>query len=92
MLEETGLLLGELGFVGVTNNLFSAHKHSISLYFEAECAPAESLKVREDDKCKSWEWKRWSEVNRDLYLPLKLLKNTDYQPFSEDKRRTYVSI
>ncbi len=90
--EETGLALGELGFVGITSNVFSMHKHSISLYFEAECADAKSLKVREGDKCASWEWKRWSEVDRDLYLPLKLLKNTDYQPFFRAKRRAYVSI
>ncbi|MCP4387199.1 MAG: NUDIX domain-containing protein [Gammaproteobacteria bacterium] len=92
VLEETGLALGELGFVGITSNVFSAHEHSISLYFEAECALAESLKVREGDKCTNWEWKRWSEVCQGLYLPLQLLKNTDYQPFFEGQRRTNVSI
>lgn len=91
VLEETGLALGELRFVGVTSNVFSAHKHSVSLYFEAECALAESLKIMEGDKCTTWEWRRWSEVSQGLYLPLQLLKNTDYQPFFEGQRRTYVS-
>ena len=53
VLEETGLVLGELGFVGVTSNVFSEHKHSISLYFEAQCLRAESLQIREGDKCTS---------------------------------------
>jgi 8-oxo-dGTP diphosphatase len=92
VLEETGLVLGELVFVGVTSNVFSEHKHSISLYFEAPCLRAESLQIREGDKCTSWEWKRWPEVSRDLYLPLRLLKNTDYQPFLGARRQTYVSI
>ena len=92
VLEETGLVLAELGFVGVTSNVFSEHKHSISLYFEAECLRAESLRVREGDKCTSWEWKRWSDVGRNLYFPLQLFKNTGYQPFLGAQQQTYVSI
>ena len=90
--EETGLLLQELRFVGVTSNVFSPHNHSLSLYFEAECADAKLLKVAEDDKCEAWKWRGWAEVTEDLYLPLRLLKQTDYQPFLPDNRRTHVSI
>ena len=41
VLEETGLGLDELRLVGLTNNNFSDQKHSISLYFEAECTNRE---------------------------------------------------
>lgn len=92
VLEETGLGLRELHFVGVTNNLFSTGRHSISLYFEAECMDAEQLVLRETEACLAWEWKTWSEINDNLYLPLRLFKQTDYRPFLQDKRRTHISF
>ena len=90
--EETGLQLEALQFVGVTSNVFSSHKHSISLYFEAKCADPESLKVVEGDKCNAWEWRCWSEVTENLYLPLRLFKQTDYRPFVLDKHQIYDSV
>jgi len=90
--EETGLQLRELQFVGVTSNVFSPHSHSLSLYFEAECADVGSLKRVENDKCYAWEWRCWAEVTENLYLPLRLFKKTDYRPFMLDKQRTFVSI
>ena len=90
--EETGLELEELQFVGITNNVFSPRNHSISLYFEASCVAVESLHVAEGDKCDAWEWRSWAEVTDNLYLPLRLLRQTDYQPFLSGLRRTYVSI
>ena len=92
VLEETGLSLVEPQFVGITSNLFAAGKHSISLYFEAECADAGALRVTEGGKCIAWEWRRWSEQNDGLYLPLRLFKNTEYQPFFGSRHRTHVSI
>lgn len=90
--EETGLRLHEPRFVGISSNVFSNHEHSISIYFEAERANPESFENNECDKCIAWEWKDWSRVNKGLYLPLRQFKSTDYQPFLEDRRRTYVSI
>lgn len=92
VLEETGLRLQGLKYIGVTSNVFSALNHSISLYFEAECSNPGSLTVVEGDKCVAWEWHGWSEVSHNLYLPLRLLKNTEYQPFLKDRPQTYVSI
>ena len=90
--EETGLHLRELQFIGVTSNVFSPSNHSLSLYFEAECADAKLLRVTEGDKCDAWEWRGWNEVSDNLYLPLRLLRKTGYQPFLPDRRLTYVSI
>jgi len=92
VLEETGLRLRPPRFIGITSNVFSKRKHSISLYFEAECCNAGSLTVREGDKCVAWQWRDWTETTDNLYLPLRLLKQTDYQPFLQDKHRTYVAI
>ena len=92
VVEETGLGLGELRFVGLTNNYFSDQNHSISLYFEAECANPEKIKNREAGKCEQWVWMGWQEVQKNLYLPLQLLKDTDYRPFLTDKHGIHVSF
>lgn len=92
VLEETGLGLNKLSLVGLTNNQFSDQNHSISLYFEAECEDAGKLFNREPLRCKQWVWMDWLEVENNLYLPLQLLKDTDYRPFISDKRGIHVSI
>ena len=90
VLEETGLLLDDLSFVATTSNVFSAHKHSISLYFEAECVDEDSLIVAQRQKCSEWEWKCWAEVTENLFLPLGLLKQTEYRPFLQQGLQAYV--
>jgi len=90
--EETGLQLQEVRFVGITNNIFSAQKHSISLYFEAECVDVRSLIVGECSKCIAWEWRNWADLTEHLYLPLRLFRKTGYRPFLSDRQQTYVSI
>ena len=92
LLEETGLGLNELSLVGLTNNQFSDQNHSISLYFEAECDDAAKLINREPGRCKQWVWMDWLEVENNLFLPLQLLKDTDYRPFISDKRGIHISI
>jgi len=90
--EETGLQLLEPQFVGVTSNVFAAQRHSISLYFEAECADAKPLVAAEKDKCFDWEWRRWSAITGELFLPLRLLRQTGYRPFITDKKQSWVSF
>ena len=92
VLEETGLGLDELRLVGLTKNKFSDQNHSISLYFEAECANREKIKNYEPDKCEQWVWMRWQKIVNNLYLPLQLLKDTDYRPFISDERGIRVSF
>lgn len=91
VLEETGLTLHDLHFVGFTNNVFSTRKHSISLYFEAECIDRGSLAITENEKCQGWEWKYWTEVNDRLFLPLRLFRQSGYRPFSPKDRQTCFS-
>ena len=82
--EETGLVLGAIEFVAVTNNVFSSENHSISLCFEAECSEPEQLELKEPEKCLGWQWHRWQEVEEKLFLPLANLKKSNYQPFIRD--------
>ncbi|MFT5217991.1 MAG: 8-oxo-dGTP diphosphatase [Planctomycetota bacterium] len=90
--EETGLELGQMCIVAITNNVFSLDRHSISLVFEAECIDNRALTIIEAEKCSAWEWMGWAEITDNLYLPLQQLKNTDYRPISGDKRRMHVSF
>ncbi len=90
--EETGLDARELQFVGLTSNRFAPDRHSISLYFEAECVDAERLQFAEPGKCLAWEWLAWDEIGENMFLPLRLLKKTGYRPFFGPAHRTYVSI
>ena len=92
VLEETGLAIEDPRFVAVTSNVFSPREHSITLYFEAPCIDAAALEsgVGQDDP--KWQWRDWSQVDGRLFLPLELLKNSEYRPFSRDRRRTCVSI
>lgn len=92
VVEETGLGLDELRFVGLTNNKFSHQNHSISLYFEAECANPEKMNNLEPGRCEQWIWMSWQEVENNLYLPLQLLKDTGYRPFLTDNDDIHVSF
>lgn len=80
--EETGLELKSTRFVTYTNNIFTPQNHSISLYFEAECSNPEVMRVCEPYKCEQWTWMDWQDAPDNLYLPLELLRNSGYQPFS----------
>ena len=92
VIEETGLQLRDMHYVGISSNIFSSQNHSISLYFEAECVDRGSLIVAEREKCHDWEWRQWTDVNTNLFLPLRLLKQTEYRPFSRHDQKTYIAI
>ncbi len=90
--EETGLTIESPRFVAITSNRFSPQNHSITLYFEAACRDTGGLHSPEPEKNLEWQWRAWSKVGDRLYLPLRLLKNSNYRPFLADNGRTYVSI
>ncbi len=90
--EETGLGIDELKLVGLTNNIFPDQNHSISLYFEGECSNPEQIHNREPARCEQWIWMQWQELQNNLYLPLQLLKDTDYRPCLGDQCGVHVSF
>lgn len=69
VLEETGITLTELEFIGFTNDVFSQDKHYVTLYFTTHCDQEPVNK--EPEKCESWEWYSLSDLPDDLFLPLK---------------------
>jgi hypothetical protein len=52
----------------------------------------EQTASREPARCEQWIWMQWQELQNNLYLPLQLLKDTDYQPFLGDKCGVHVSF
>ena len=78
VVEETGLGLNELRCVGLTNNKFSDQDQFISINFESKCSNPEQTHNREPGRCKQWIWMQWQELQNNLYIPLQLLKDTDY--------------
>jgi 8-oxo-dGTP diphosphatase len=90
--EETGLMLDRLDIVAVTNNVFSTQNHSISLCFEAECRNPKEVVVKEPEKCLGWHWQKWCDITDNLFLPLAILKKSDYRPLIRDKREISISF
>jgi 8-oxo-dGTP diphosphatase len=90
--EETGLKLDRLDLVALTNNIFSAQNHSISLCFEAECHNPNEVALREPEKCRGWHCQKWDELDNNFFLPLEILKKSDYRPFIRDKREIGISF
>jgi 8-oxo-dGTP diphosphatase len=84
--EETGLELKDLHYVGITSNVFSPNSHSISLYFEAECLASDALSVAAAEACNDWTWRQWAEVTENLFLPLRLFRETGFRPFNNHGR------
>jgi len=82
VLEETGLRIKNLRMVGITNDIFKEEdKHYITIYFVAEPETGEP-EVKEPDKCEAWEWFEWDKLPEPLFLPIRNLLKTDFNPFS----------
>ncbi len=90
--EEAVLELAIPQFVAITGNIYFRSKHSISLYFEAECVNPDMVGLLELVKCKELVMETLEQVSNQLYLPLQLFKNSDYRPFSVDKQSAHVSF
>jgi 8-oxo-dGTP diphosphatase len=74
-MEETGLIIKNIHFATVTNDIFEEEKkHYITIFMVAHHHSGD-VQVREPDKCESWEWFEWSadKLPRPLFLPLQNL-------------------
>ncbi|MFT5505432.1 MAG: ADP-ribose pyrophosphatase YjhB (NUDIX family) [Gammaproteobacteria bacterium] len=90
--EETNLKFDNPDLDAITNNIFPDGTHSITLFFKGECQNPADLAVREFDKCESWHWIDWQNVEGNIFLPLKLLIDSRYRPFSSRKSVLCISF
>ncbi|PVI00799.1 hypothetical protein DM02DRAFT_592290 [Periconia macrospinosa] len=62
-LEETGLKIRATKIVAVTNDIFDADRHYITIFVEAErLDPLQQPQRLEPNKCEGWEWKTWDDM------------------------------
>lgn len=82
--EETGLEIEVIdkNYSPITTNDFFAkeNKHYVTLYIRANYLSGEP-KVKEPEKCEEWKWFEWENLPNNLFIPVKNLIKTGYNPF-----------
>ncbi len=66
--------------VSYTSNLFDNGLHSISLYFQMQCLNVAQVDLASNQDCSDWMWADWYDLPEPLFLPLNLLKQSDFTP------------
>jgi len=78
--EETNLIIKNIRFASVTNDIFQLEsKHYITIFMLADYSSGE-LKIMEPDKCEKWDWFDWKELPCPLFLPIINLLKTNFVP------------
>ena len=70
----------DVQFVCYTDNQFEHGLHSVSLYFQLTCRNAEAPMVGDNDRGRDWFWADWYDLPEPLFLPLRLLKQSGFEP------------
>lgn len=79
-LEETGIKVRGLKFVGMTNDIFTENRqHYITLHYACRIRSAHA-KVMEPEKCERWEWFEWDKCPGSVFLPIRNLKKQGFKP------------
>ena len=69
-LEETGLVLDDLRFCAVTNDIFAeSNKHYVTIFMRASYTGG-VVTNREPEKCEQWQWFAVDCLPDKLFLPL----------------------
>ncbi len=81
-MEETGLVVKNIHFGAVTNDIFQIEdKHYVTIFMLADYDRGE-IKVMEPAKCEKWQWFSWSKLPRPLFIPVQNLVRTGFSPFN----------
>src|SRR5258708_7547288 len=79
-LEEAGIHLDNIQFVGVTNDVFAdEQRHYVTLFYSATLASGTPT-VLEPAKCEAWRWWPWAALPDQLFLPLRHLRENGFIP------------
>ncbi|HLJ80061.1 MAG TPA: NUDIX hydrolase [Ktedonobacterales bacterium] len=78
-LEETGVVIGNVQFVAITNDIFaSEQKHYVTIWVEGTYESGQAT-VAYPDKVQEVAWASWSALPQPLFLPLQnLLSDRQY--------------
>ena len=81
VLEETGLNVDNIIFATATNDMFKEEsKHYVTIFVKSRYIEG-IAKVMEPDKCEQWDWFKWDELPKPLFLPLENLRKTNFKPY-----------
>ncbi|MCO5547796.1 hypothetical protein L7F22_001248 [Adiantum nelumboides] len=83
VLEETGLVIHNVRFAGVTNTIMLKERrpwHYVTIFMQGELLdPTQEPQNLEPDKCHGWEWVEWPSIPEPVFEPLQtLLKSSVY--------------
>ena len=81
-LEEAGIEITDLEFIGVTNDVFvTEQRHYVTLFYMASLAGG-APSVLEPGKCDEWRWWPWNALPEpdSLFLPLRHLREDGFVP------------
>lgn len=81
VMEETGISIKNIRFGTVSNDIFEdENKHYITLIMIANHDTGEP-QILEPEKCAGWEWFKWEELPKPLFLPIVNILKTGFDPF-----------
>lgn len=76
-LEECGLQIKNVRFVGITNDVFSKDKHYVTIFMAGDWVKG-TPKVLEPDKLIKWQFRKWGDWPEPLFLPLQNLLKSEF--------------
>ncbi len=79
-LEETGIVIGNLQFVAITNDMFAAEqKHYVTVWMEATQTSGQAT-VAYPEKIEEVMWFPWNALPQPLFLPFQNLLRGKHYP------------
>lgn len=79
-----GLQCTPARLVSQTSNLFEHGLHSVSLYYQMECINGAQVDLQLNKDCSDWMWANWYDLPQPLFLPLELLKQSNFTPLTRE--------
>lgn len=81
VMEETGLVISNVHFGAITNDIFGPDKHYVTIAMIADWSAGEPV-VMELEKCEEWRWCGWEDLPTPLFLPLENALKQGFSPFA----------
>lgn len=77
VIEETGLAVGDVEFIGITNDVFDSERHYVTLWFAAKTVLGEA-RIAAPKEVAELAWFRKDELPEPLFAPLRRLVDGDF--------------
>jgi len=80
VMEETGLEVRDIKYLGLTNDIFAREgKHYITIFMVCNWKSG-NAEIKEPDKCTKLDWYSWEELPNPLFLPIENLVKQGINP------------